>query len=491
MNTRESRSACAARQFLAVELILLLVVAGLTAHQLLVAPIVGIADNGDYTRVMNPLGLAHVGTSYEDTVFLWIQPRYQVVTSDTSLLLPSAELLLAGIARGLDAVFSRDGFFDLRLLGAVHLVFYLSAVWLLLRAARSLQLPARVVVWTGVLLATTDVAYVAYLNSFYSEPASLIFAIALVGIGLGLVRAQAPNRAATCAYLICAALFVTTKPQNYALALPLAGLPLVLLVSRRWQRLARLVVPLAFGLVLLWGFLFVSLPDLLRFPARWNGVFYGLLIDSPSPSEDLQALGLEPDLARWIGTPGIKMDGDWIAPPIMEAAARYGFLDVAVFYLRHPGRLVHIASLCAKQTFVWRYRGIGNYTRESGKPPASHAPSYLGWSDMQQRLFPRNLWFLAAFFIAFAIVSLWELRQGLDTPAGGTAFLSLTLAAMTTMAFAVVVLAGGIEDTVVDLFMFRVLFDACLLIALAWVATRFARLLPVGATRSSPVASTE
>ncbi|MBP1607102.1 MAG: hypothetical protein H6Q08_2476, partial [Acidobacteria bacterium] len=36
MNTRESRNACAARQLLAVELILLLVVAGLTAHQLLV-----------------------------------------------------------------------------------------------------------------------------------------------------------------------------------------------------------------------------------------------------------------------------------------------------------------------------------------------------------------------------------------------------------------------------------------------------------------------
>jgi len=55
--------------------------------------------------------------------------------------LPSAELLFAGIARGLDGLVSSDGLFDLRLLGGVHLAAYLAAIWLLLRGARALPGP--------------------------------------------------------------------------------------------------------------------------------------------------------------------------------------------------------------------------------------------------------------------------------------------------------------------------------------------------------------
>jgi ATP sulfurylase len=70
--------------------LLLAVVAVLAATQLLVPPIVGTADQGDYDRIMFPVGLAHVGTSYEDTVFLWVQQHYRVVPADWSRLVPSS-----------------------------------------------------------------------------------------------------------------------------------------------------------------------------------------------------------------------------------------------------------------------------------------------------------------------------------------------------------------------------------------------------------------
>lgn len=461
-----------------LESTVLLVVAGLAAHQLLVRPIVGVADQGDYARVMHPVGLAHVGTTYEDTVFLWVQPRYRVIPRDTSLLVPSAELLLAGVARGLDAAFSQDGVFDLRLLGSVHLASYLAGIWLVLRAARTLSVAARAVVWAGLLLATPDVAYVAYLNSFYAEPASVILLLMFVGIALATVRAGTPSCTGIWAYFACAALFVSTKPQNYALALPLVGLPVALLVSARWRTACGAVVPLAVALLLFSGYLFVRLPDLLRHPARWNGVFYGLLIDSPSPAQDLAAFGLEPELARWTGVAAIEVDGQWLRAPILEVGGRYGFRQIATFYLRHPDRLIKVAALCAPHAFMWRDQRLGNYTRESGKPPGAQAPSYTGWSDMQRVLFPKGLAFLVAFFGLFVGIAGWELRRGLDTPTGRTALLCLTVAMMATMAFATVVTAGGIEDAITDLFMFRALFDVCLVSGIAWIATHFARLLP-------------
>jgi hypothetical protein len=333
-------------------------------------------------------------------------------------------------------------------------------------------------VWVGLLLITPDVVYVAYLNSFYSEPAAIIWLIALLGIALREVRAETPGRWGLCAYFGTAALFAATKAQNYVLALPLIALPFALLAARRWRTWASTVVPLA-AVCLLWTVvLFARLPDSLRHPARWNGVFYGLLVDSPTPAEDLAEFGLGPEWARWTGVNAIQVDGVWVSAPILEEGHRFGFGQIAWFYLRHPGRLLRVAQRCATQAFIWHEPRLGNYTRDSGRPPSTRAPSYTGWSDMQNRLFPKRFGPLAVFFGLFLGVCAWELRLGLESPAARTALRGLTMVTMAGLAFSVLVVAGGTEDAITDLYTFQVLFDVCLVFAGAWLATRFARLLP-------------
>jgi hypothetical protein len=467
----------------AIDWALLLLVFALAARQLFVPPIVGMADQGDYVRVMGPLGLAHVGTSYEDTVFLWVQPTYRVAAVDMAPFLPSAELLFAGIARGLDGLVSSDGLFDLRLLGGVHVAAYLAAIWLLLRGARALPGPARVVAWLGTLAVAPDVACVAYLNSFYSEPAALVFLFATLGLALGEIAREAPSRSGLWAYSVCAALLASTKPQHYALAVPLAALPLALLASRHWRTRWTTVVPLSAGLMVLAALLFASLPAWQKHPARWHSVFHGVLAVSPSPAEDLAEFGLEPDLARFRLAYAIEVDGKQVPAPYMEVGGRFGFLDIARFYVRHPDRLGAVAAACARDAFVWREPRLGNYTRESGRPGSAHAPSYTGWSPFEDRAFPKRLWFLVVFFAVFGGVAAWELRRGLDTAAGRTAALCLTVAAMAVLAFLVVVVAGGVENVVIHLFLFQVLFDVCLFAGLAWVATRLPVRLPAQAGR--------
>lgn len=468
--------------------LVLALVAVSAAVQLLLPPVVGTADQGDYDRIMFPVGLAHVGTSYEDTVFLWVQQHYRVVPADRSRLVLSSELLFAGIARGLDAALTRDDRFDLRVLGAVHLVAYLAALWFLLSAASTLSAGARAGVYLGVLLAAADVVHVAYLNSFYSQPAALIFLVAWLGVALRAVRAGTPGRWELVAYFASVALFVATRAQNYVLAFPLAALPVALLASTAWRPRAAWIVPLA-GVVLVWaGFLFASLPDWLRYPARWNGVFFGALVDSPSPGQDLAEFGLGPEWARWVGVDGIKVDGGSIQPPTMEVGAKIGFGRIARFYLKNPGRLVRLAGRCAERAWMWRDPRIGNYTRDSGRPASAHAPSYTGWSDLESNVFPKRLWFLVASFAVFLGVCAWELRHGLDTPAGRTSLLSLTVAASAMLAFTVLVVAGGLEDAVVDLNQFLVLFDACLVCAMAWVGTRLAPLFPSTGRERAPAA---
>jgi hypothetical protein len=245
-------------------------------------------------------------------------------------------------------------------------------------------------------------------------------------------------------------------------------------------------VPLALGVLLLTACLFVRVPADLTIPARWNTLFYGILRESPSPEADLAEFGLEPGLARFVGTYDDPVGGAPADAPYEEVARRFGFSDVARFYLRHPDRLLEVASASARRAFEWRERILGNYTRDSGKPASAQAPSYTGWSDLEGRLFPRSLWFLASYFALFAGVSAWELRKGLDTPSARTAVLGLTVVGLAVVAFGVKVMAAASADPVKHLFLFQVLFDVSLFFSLAWIATRCEPYLPWGA-RPGPV----
>ena len=177
------------------EWIVLVLLAVLLVSQLLVPPIVGLADNGDYARITDALGLRPVAESWGDKYFLYVNQEYLIVPR-TAPLFFSSQLLLGEAALGIDRFFTRDGRFDLRFLGGLNLVIYLLGLSLILSATRTFARPVRATLGLGLLVAAADVAYISTLNSFYTETASLIFVTLLLGLGrVKRARPRLPGRA--------------------------------------------------------------------------------------------------------------------------------------------------------------------------------------------------------------------------------------------------------------------------------------------------------
>ena len=84
--------------------------------------------------------------------------------------------------------------------------------------------PPRGVLAAIVLLAGSDVAYVSMFNSFYTESPSLIFVVWILGLALATIVRGASPRWTLPLFFVAAALFMAAKPQNFILAVPLAGL---------------------------------------------------------------------------------------------------------------------------------------------------------------------------------------------------------------------------------------------------------------------------
>lgn len=455
------------------EAVVFLLLTVVLVRQLLLPPLVGLADNGDFQRVMDPLGLQHRATEWSERYFGWLGLYYVPGPSAPAQLL-SSQLLLSGAAVGLGRLLPGNGRFDIRLQGALHLFLYLLGLALILRAARTFAGPARAVINGALLLAATDVAYVAPLNSFYAEAATLVFLVLLLGCALLALRDDRASLLVVAGYLMAAALFVAAKPQNYFLSIPLAALALVMLPRARGRLSRSAIVAGAVTLVALGLFLHTRVPWALRVRNLWNNVFATVLADSPDPRADLAEFGLDPALARFAGVPAFT---DSI--PIEATTAAYGFGDVLRFHLRHPDRFVHIASACARNAFVWRDPRLGNYPREAGRPAGTLATDFAGWSRLEAALMPRSLPWLVVFLGGVLVAGLIEAgRYGARTAAGGTASLVATLALAAGMEFGICVVGDGYYDIVKHLYLFQLLYDACLFATLAWAAGRLAALLP-------------
>jgi hypothetical protein len=465
------------------EWVLLLLLAGLLAGQLLVPPIVGLADNGDYARITDALGLRPAAESWGEKYFLYVNQKYLIVPR-TAPLFFSSQLLLGEAALAVDRLATRDGTFDLRFLGGLHLLLYLLGLSLILSATRTFARPVRATLGLGLLVAAPDAAYVATMNSFYTETASLIFLTMLLGLTLREARASGPSWPRTALTYLVAALFVSAKPQNFLLAVPLAAWPVALLWRRTRLRRWGIVIVLSAGLCLWSGFLIRQVPASFRMPVLWDSLFYSILPYSPTPEADLKEFGLEPELARYAGTTS------WTSGvPFFETAPRYGYGDLARFYLRHPGRFLSQSALCAKQMFTWREPLLGNFTKESGRPPRSQSHGISGWSEFEGRLLPRSIWFLGALLgliLAGCIREGW--RSGLASPAGATALLVAGMVVLTALQFAVCVALEGLKDLTKHLFLFQVFFDVCFFSAVAYAAGKLGEVLPWGWWRSASVA---
>ena len=443
-----------------LELLALVLIALIAGDQLFRSPVTGLGDNGDYWRVMNPVG---VGYAEEQPVLPGLLVLDFAFIPRRAITIPSTQLLLAEIAAGM-ARLSGGEHFDLRWMAAVNLAAYLTALYFVMAAVGTLPRRARFVLLPLLVLAT-DAGYVSHFNSFYAESALLIYFVLCVGIALLALRGQGRGWPYAAAFFTAALLFIGAKPQNYPLALLLALVLLSWLGSSHRRFRPALVVPLALLLPVFALLMYMNLPGALKGWNRWNSMFYGVLLESPAPEADLAELGMDPELARFRGMSafhqGVLVD---------EATAAYGHREIAGFYARHPGRLLAVSRRAARESWLRFSTGVGQFTADSGRAWLEQSERWSFWSHGQRRWLPAALWFLAAGFAALvvgAVRLLW-----VSEPGGAErrlAMLAVLLGAMAPAAFLVCIVGDGCYDLPKHLFAFHMIADCCVMLATAWL----------------------
>jgi hypothetical protein len=438
--------------------------AGLITWQLFVPPALGVADNGDYPKL---IGGACIGG--EHPVFDYVAFTYERAPANCyhSRMMTSAWLPF-GITLAVTRPFTGNRY-DLRFLGAAWAVLFLLAFAMLQRVARG-----RPWVPVAALLIFCGATYVPWFNSFYFDTASYVFLCLAVVAVIRLMTCETVRMADYVVAAVAVLLFALSKAQHAALALPL--------IAGFWLDFGRPGFPgrpVRIGVTAVIVFsalaMFVTSPRYYQTVNTWNALFYQALPHAASPSADLASIGIDTAMKRYVGKHAFLPDSPTNDPAQVAAFGRVITPSRLVgYYLRHPAIAVLVFRDALADGSLQRVRmqigarqyRLGNYEKDTGEPPEAQSHFLDFWTSWKTVVFGNRPWLYAAWAVVL-LAALWTLA--LRQPSK----IRPRIVALSAMWTAMVVLApflvlfDGI-DTGRHLFLFNAMLDmtVCGLIAL-------------------------
>lgn len=453
-----------------LEVAVLLIAAGIIAFQVFIPPLIGLADSGDFERITAYRGLSHVPTEYEQKYFSYFNSKYRIIPKWKGEWYKTSTSLLIVPSRWFSIRIGQDQFFDIRILAAMHVLVFMLGLWLILVAGRPLTTSLRITLCSLLILIFTDVGYIAYFNSFYSEATALSFLAVGVGSSLVLFSNRSSSVLLLIGYFLAIGMLVTSKPQYIPLApvFGLFGIYLSRYVRYAWRYWLSVGFALALVCIAVWYNF--QIPQIMRVHSAYVEIFMDLLPNSKTPQQDLVDLGLNPDYAAFTGTTPYQLNSPLDDPRVgTEISEKVQSYTLPLFYLSRPGRLYELFARCSKYAFSNRVSRLGYYEAYTGKPALSQAVGI--WSSVRENVFPRSVFFLS-FFFATGIASGVLLVRTSSATSKNLCLLYLLFILIAVIEFFVPVLVGGgAPDLEKHLFMFNIAFDVCLILCVLWAVS--------------------
>ena len=449
----------------------------LAASQLFVRPIVGVADNGDFPKVLGPRSICDPNGGRDS--FEYVAPRYVIyLPCRWDPELPSTESIFVRAVK-LAARWSGKDSFGIQAVGKAHLSVMLLALMVLLWGLHKAPPAIRFGLPPLVLLIFSDVAYVSYLNSFYMDAASMVFLLLTVALaGVWVVR---PRVWVAIAFGVAGTLLALSKTQHAITAFFLAGGAAVY----AWEafrpggagkRLAWCWAVSAAAVAMAASVIIGLTPRGYKAEPLYSLIFFRMAPELPDRGKALAQLGLPESDLKYFGTHAYSSgaavaDLDWRIAFIN----RITYTRLAGFYLKNPRVTMHLVDLGVRTEMPGLRPGeFGNYLRKDGFPPRAQSQHFAVWSNLRSwfmGIFPAHILVLYGLMGLGSAACLLSRERAARWPLYP---IVMALAASGVVEFLFPVLLDGTE-TSRHLFLFHVITEVLIVCAAAGALGRLSR----------------
>lgn len=450
-------------------------------------PMPGVADQGDFERIMSVTGLTEIGNDSTHW-FKYVTTEYKMVPLNTSRLIgliPTTSMIYPiAMARVISRLVG-SVYFNTRYLALVYAAIYVLSLYTCFRCIKFKRVSTNIFFILLSILILMDGNYLVWFNSLYGEPMMITSLLCFIASLLYIYQnVNKINVSKILMVSIPAYLFLGAKLQCFV-ALPLIALLLIRLASFSSKRInAKKIMNSYAAIIVILVLSFYVSGNYAQISSRcgvdtmYNSVFYGILKESKDPEKDLEILGLSPDMAVDAGKHAYLPKKDYIryAPwshlTITEFNDRMNNSKLLKFYLLQPKRLIKGMEYTASKSFN-TMGSLGKYEKTAVNKYTYTFNRFTLWSNIRNSVFPKTLLFFVPFYIGVLIITIMEYRKNKGNKEVKLRIeLLWTIMMIGLLQFPMPFIGNGEADTAKQLFLFNYTFDIVFLCAAVWIFDR-------------------
>lgn len=468
----------------------------ITIGVIFIQPQVGIADQGDFNRIMTISGLSLLDSDKSNPNFIrfydYIVTDYNISYIDNvfATIVGSSLGHLIVLITYLCKAFG-ENVFKTQYLALVYSTLYIISLSIILNSLNIKDKVKFILVSLLTLFIFFDGNYLVWFNSLYGEPMMLVTLLLFIAsvfnyIHYKYVLKGTEKIISKIVYILLTAFLFLGSKLQVSISLPF----IIILVGKIiWDNMGTLNKISLFSLCtlicLLIGYTIgININSTsLNIDTQYNSVFYGILNGSKTPQQDLADLGLNPDMAVEAGKHAYLDSSEYVkyAPSAeitdREFYSKISNVKLTKFYLTHPTRLLEGMEYTASKAF-YTSTALGKYYQSYSETPVTEFYRFTGWSYFRENMLPQNLFFIISVNLIIFLFSLYKYVKNKSNPEIKTKLLLLwTIMLIGAIQFPMPFVGNGKADTSKQLFLFNFIFDGLLVIIFSYILFEIADLI--------------
>lgn len=448
----------------------------LTIVALFVPPFIGMADNGDYYRIVYGNGLYFNEPDYDEQYFGYFVKDYGIFQyfNENAGALTTSQSLFIKLSIFLNKAFHHPEVFDIRIQGAVYVVLYVTATYLLVESLTwKMRRKQGYTIAAVAVFMFADTGYTAFFNSFYGESIVLIMAMLVMASGLLLYRNRYNDYAMLAVFVVSTLLLTTSKQQNAPVGILIAMLAIMFVFLRK-NRIYRLAVVLSCVVLIVAGVsTYTLIPKEFVNINQYHAMTRGPLLLTDNPEETLESFGINEQYAILAGSnyyeryTTIQVDSPLLQEDFFS---NYDFVSILGYYISNPDKAAQMLNIAARNAFTIRPMAMGNFERSENKAFGEKTQFFSGYSLLKMNLSPKTFGFIVIWIVIVIGLYLPSFIADLKKRnSRGMMRLPLLLAIILVglSGIAVSIIGAGDADLAKHEFLFTVTFDLVTFVVLS------------------------
>lgn len=439
--------------------------------QLYLGHMVGLADNGDFERILASTGLKVTPDVANNPLIHYFNywNRFYLEGKTVGFFYPSSVIPVIELAKSISILFGHA--LDVAVLGVIYSLLMSLGAFLAVRFMMK-KMDTKAVYVASIIgtLILVDLSYTAYFNSLYSEPMIFVSLIIMVASGYLLTTQKKPGYATFIVFTLSSLAFITAKLQDFPLLVLIIPFMIRLIFLHRdivWKAL----VPVCGLLVMATSiYTYHHNSPVLRDQNVYDSVFDGVLTNPSTVKQDLQWLGLPSKYSVLAG------NAYFAKHPININSTDFqrNFYDkvtpvkVAEFYLRHPTRMYQMLQDSQIASLESRPPYLGNFTPQSGMPPRSQSNRLDVWSFIESTVIPKSFVLWIVFYAGFIAMLINLYIKATDKNARMRIEFTSMLVLMSIVSFPIAYVAEGNDELIKHMYTYNCLLGVTVAIILSW-----------------------